>query len=349
MNTDAECLNAMARECVAMLPATMSHEPSKARSSRTEAEYQRMAHVLLHRAQTLPGGLVAAVQDTGSARTFYKRMSALKFHCRLLVTQHLEGLSAAQNLDWERLEEVLSRLHELLCALITLKQQGMTQPSRKRRSKRQALRGLPSTWREDLCERGAHGKYSDALLISALTGARPSEVVTGINTRLQYDESLGMETVCLYVTGSKVTAHQGQPHRFVAYAVDDTHPLVAVLVKRLRAATNTELQIQIGKAVNFTAELKRLGHCLWPEHAHAITATCFRHQWSADVKATGDVDAASRGLGHRSAKTRRYYGIAHQARDGHALRPVRIEADLPVKVLRTSPQPAMPTPRAQLE
>lgn len=339
MSTDAERLNAMARECGAMLPAALPHELSKVRSSCTEAEYLRMAHVLLQRAQALPGGLAAAVQDTGSARTFHKRMAALKFCCRHIVIQHLEGLSTAQNFDWERLADVLPRLHEQLCALITLKQQGMTQPKRKRRSKRQALRGLPSTWREDLCERGARGKYSDALLISALTGARPGEVVTGIDTWLQYDESLGMETVCFHVTGAKVTAHQGQPHRFVAYAVDDTHPLVAALVRRLCTEPCRKLHIKIANAANFTAEIQRLGRNLWREHAHALTATCFRHQWSADVKALGDADAASRGLGHRSAKTRRHYGTAHQAQNGHALHPVRIQADLPVKLLRSQPQP----------
>ena len=345
MSTDAERLSAMARECAAMLPAALPHEPSKGRSSRTEAEYLRMAGVLLQRAQALRGGLVVAVQDTGSARTFHKRIAALKFHCRHLVTQHLEGLSSAQNLDWERLAEVLPPFHEQLCALITLKQQGMTQPRRKRRSKRQALRGLPSTWREDLCERGARGKYSDALLILALTGARPGEVVTGIDTWLQYDESLGMETVCFYVTGAKVTTHQGQPHRFVAYAADDTHPLVAVLVRRLSAESGRKLRIKIAKAGNLTAEIQRLGRNLWREHAHALTATCFRHQWSADVKASGDADAASRGLGHRSAKTRRHYGTAHQSRSVHALHPVRIQADLPVKMLQSQPQPQ---PQAQM-
>ncbi|MDY0965103.1 hypothetical protein [Massilia sp. CFBP9026] len=347
MSTDAERLNAMARECGVMLPAALPHELSKVRSSCTEAEYLRMAHVLLQRAQALPGGLAAAVQDTGSTRTFHKRMAALKFCCRHLVIQHLEGLCTAQNFDWERLADVLPRLHEQLSALITLKQQGMTQPKRKRRSKRQALRGLPSTWREDLCERGARGKYSDALLISALTGARLSELVTGIDTRLQYDESVGMETVCLYVTGAKVATHQGQPHRIVAYAVDDPHPLVAALVRRLCTEPGRKLYVKIVSAGNFTVEIQRLGRSLWREHAHALTATCFRHQWSADLKASGDADAASRGLGHRSAKTRRYYGTAHQARGGHALQPVRIEADLPVKARQSQTRPDVQAPRPE--
>ncbi|HMW17919.1 MAG TPA: hypothetical protein PKN13_11860 [Accumulibacter sp.] len=130
-----------------------------------------------------------------------------------------------------------------------------------------------------------------------------------------------------------------QRYRFMAYAVEDTHPLVATLVKRLSAMPGRKLDIHVAKAGNFTAEVQRLARALWPDHGHAITATCFCHQWSADVKSTGDADAASRGLGHRSAKTRKYYGTAHQARDRHAVRPVQIEADLPVRALPIRARP----------
>lgn len=85
-------------------------------------------------------------------------------------------------------------------------------------------------------------------------------------------------------------------------------------------------------AGNFTAEVQRLASAFWPKHGYAITGTCFRHQWSVDVNSTGDADAASQGLGHRSVKTQKYYGTAHQAREGHAVRPVRIEADLSLRV-----------------
>lgn len=147
--------------------------------------------------------------------------------------------------------------------------------------------------------------------------------------------------------GIKVKAQQGQRFRFMAYAAEDTHPLVAALVKRLSPLPDKKLEIHVATAGNFTAEVQRLTRALWPEHGHAITATCFRHQWAADVKASGDGDAASRGLGHRSAKTRRHYGTAHQARGGHALRPVRIEADLPVKTLRPNHCPGIPALRIE--
>ncbi len=347
MNVDADRLNIIARECLGMLPRALPQALSTGRSSRTEAEYLRMAHVLLDRAPFTPGGLAGAVQATHSPRTFHKRLAALRFYCRRLVSEHLDVRSVSQDLDWHRLADVLPRLHEQLCALVTLNEQGMTQPRLKRRSKRKALKGLPPTWREDLYERGATGKYADALLASALTGARPGEVVKGITAWLQHDEALGIETLCLYVQGIKVKAQQGQRYRLMTYAAEDTHPLVAALVKRLGLLPGRKLHIHVAKAGNFTAEVQRLARALWPEHGHTITATCFRHQWSSDVKASGDGDATSHGLGHRSAKTRRHYGMAHQARGGHALRPVRIEADLPVRTFRPNLYPDTPALRIE--
>lgn len=347
MNVDADRLNIIARECLGMLPRALPQALSTGRSSRTEAEYLRMTHVLLDRAPFTPGGLAGAVQATHSPRTFHKRLAALRFYCRRLVSEHLDVRSVSQDLDWHRLADVLPRLHEQLCALVTLNEQGMTQPRLKRRSKRKALKGLPPTWREDLYERGATGKYADALLASALTGARPGEVVKGITAWLQHDEALGIETLCLYVQGIKVKAQQGQRYRLMTYAAEDTHPLVAALVKRLGLLPGRKLHIHVAKAGNFTAEVQRLARALWPEHGHTITATCFRHQWSSDVKASGDGDATSHGLGHRSAKTRRHYGMAHQARGGHALRPVRIEADLPVRTFRPNLYPGTPALRIE--
>ena len=64
MSVDADSLNAIARECVAMLPTALPQEPSTGRSSHTEAEYLHLAQVLLQRAQFTPGGLAAAVQKT---------------------------------------------------------------------------------------------------------------------------------------------------------------------------------------------------------------------------------------------------------------------------------------------
>lgn len=124
MSLNTDHLNAIARECLAMLPTALPQAPSAGRSSHTEAEYLRMAQVLQKRAEATPGGLVTAVQATQSPRTFHKRLAALRFYCRQLVSEYLDVRSASQDLDWPRLTDVLPRLHEQLRALITLNEQG---------------------------------------------------------------------------------------------------------------------------------------------------------------------------------------------------------------------------------
>lgn len=341
-------LVATVRTCLDTLSAIRPKGEPTSQSAATQAEYLKLARQLIRQGNSADGGLVAVVRNTGRPTTFYKRLAALRYHCfhsiDVLATELPQALDATIQ---ERLQASCHELLMTMQALITLQRQGMTQPRRKRRSKRQALRGLPPTWREDLCARGVRGKYADALLISALTGARPAEVAAGIDAWVEFDDLLGRDILCLYVTGAKVKASQGQPSRFVAYSANDTHPLIAALVKRLSSEPGKKLRVQIAKAGNFTTEIQRLGRSLWRDHGHTITATCFRHQWSADLKASGDGDAASRGLGHRSAKTRRHYGTAHQARGGHALRPVRIEANLPVKALQSQARPDVRAPQPE--
>ncbi len=336
------------RACLNALPAIKSKGEPTSKSAATQEEYLKLARQLLHRGNTGEDDLVSVVSNTGRSTTFYKRLAALRYHCLWSVGAMSSALPQAWDTSTrERLMASCSQLLMTMRALVRLQQQGMTQPRSKRRSKRQALRGLPSTWREDICARGMHGKYADALLISALTGARPSELAKGIDVWVEFDDLLRKDILCLHVIGAKVKASQGQPNRFVAYAEDDTHPLVAALVKRLSTEPGKKLRVKIAEAGNFTAEIQRLARSLWRNHDHAITATCFRHQWSADLKASADGDAASRGLGHRSAKTRRHYGMAHQARGGHALRPVRIEADLPVRTFRPNLYPGTPALRIE--
>jgi len=65
------------------------------------------------------------------------------------------------------------------------------------------------------------------------------------------------------------------------------------------------------------------------------------------MKANGDDEATSRGLGHISAETRRLYGTAAQASKGERVRPLFVDAQRPVKARcrgpcskrRTNPMP----------
>jgi integrase len=106
---------------------------------------------------------------------------------------------------------------------------------------------------------------------------------------------------------------------------------MAMLNSSLSATEDASLVVKIEKALNFTVEVRRLAASLWPNHRHAVTPYCFRHQWAADAKLAGTADAVSRGLGHLSNKTQRRYGTASQAGHGRVLRPVEVEAERAIR------------------
>lgn len=195
------------RACLNALPAIKSKGEPTSKSAATQGEYLKLARQLLHRGSTGEDDLVSVVSNTGRSTTFYKRLAALRYHCLWSVGAMSSALPQAWDTSTrERLMASCSQLLMTMRALVRLQQQGMTQPRSKRRSKRQALRGLPSTWREDICARGMHGKYAYALLISALTGARPSELATGIDVWVEFDDLLRKNILCLHVIGVKVKA-----------------------------------------------------------------------------------------------------------------------------------------------
>lgn len=340
-------LIATAQACMELLPSIKLSNLATGRTERTEAEYLRLAEALIQRSSTYPKGLVQAVQDTHRSSTFFKRMSALKFYFRRKVELYFAQLSEAPEAEWPRLVEVISTLHLQLLDLTNLQQQGMTQPRRKRKSKRQSLKGLPPDWRIQLCQRGANGKYFLALVVSSLLGARPSELAKGIRVYVAHDKDLNQTVLRLHAEGVKVKQQQGQPNRYVSYAIDDLDPLVRTLLHEVNRSGRKELMVAIENPGNYSKEIERLSRSLWPMHPQTITAYCFRHQWSADLKRAGNADAASRGLGHRSAKTRRNYGTANQAHGAHCLRPISIEADQPVIGLRSQFCPDLITPQAE--
>lgn len=225
----------------------------------------------------------------------------------------------------------LQQHEQRLQALKRLRQEGMTAQRTQRRSKRQSLAGLPTNWRTDLCKRAADGRYLFPLMVLAMTGCRPSELVAGIQIWRAQDIATGKDLIHFRIRGAKVKASQGQPYRTISYEARDSHPLIVVLNELLLAQEDSQVFAQIGSAINLTIEIRRLAHCLWPKHKHTVTAYCFRHQFAADLKASDDEEATSRGLGHLSARTRRLYGTAAQASKGHRNRPLRVEAERPVK------------------
>lgn len=300
-------------------------------SERTRHDYVKLAKSLLRRSNE-GQGLRAVVLGTSRPSTFFKRLASLRYFLHL---QHMELMAALQNLKSEAqglaLQEQLSLHLDQLLSLHEIQQSGLCSQRRKRKSKRQALKGLPIDWREQLCERGKAGKYAAALAVAAVSGCRPSELQRGIRVWRQYDESHGADLIYIEIEGSKVKENQGQPRRVITYSELNPHPLVCAVNRLLDEQDDASLFAKIDSAINFSVEVRRLANRLWPDHKESITAYCFRHQWSSDMKRAGNADAVSRGLGHASAKTRRSYGTAGQAKAGGGLRPLAINADRTVK------------------
>lgn len=319
------------REMQAMLPA----DEFASLSSKTRQEYRKLGRTLLNRVRYAEGGVVEVLNATQRPPTFYKRLAALRYCLYADLVECLEGLHSvltALPVDRSQVTTIhtqLQQLRALFREFEMARQGGHTGERRKRASKRQALRGIPGDWREQLYARAAKGKYADAILVAALTGCRPEELRRGVLIRRVDNPLSGLSEIGFEIGGAKVKAHQGQPRRLISYSATDSHPLIMALSTRL--AEQGELLVRIDSPANFTVEVRRLARSLWPKHKQAITAYCLRHQWSADMKLLGDADSVSQGLGHVSAKTRRNYGQANQASSRHALRPIAIEAERPVR------------------
>lgn len=332
MNNLPAQIQHVAQQCSKILEAV---QPRGGRfadpSTKTQIEYLRQTTQLIQRTRHTKGGLVEVIQSTAHISTFRKRLAALRYFLhdqqQQLFRRLKQPIVPAPEILYLELRQHLEQLQDLA----KLQQEGMRNQRAKRRSKRQALAGLPSNWRTALCKRAADGRYIFPLIVLALTGCRPSELVKGIHLWRSRDETEAKDLIHFSIQGVKVKSTQGQPRRTITYAADDPHPLVVVINKLLDTQEEPHVLAKIDSAVNLTVEIRRLANCLWPKHKQPVTAYCFRHQWAADIKANSDEDAASRGLGHISAKTRRFYGTANQASTAQRLRPLRVEAERPLK------------------
>lgn len=300
-------------------------------SESTQTDYVRLATTLLIRSREIGIELKAVINDTTSPRTFQKRIAAFRYFLHMRYHQLIYDLREANDGQRQKLLPEMQQFLKLLQAFTHLQKTGLQTTRRKRKSKRQALSGLPDDWRDALYERSKAGKYGLAILVASLSGCRPAELQKGIRIWRTYDARLQSDVINIEIKGAKVKATQGQPHRLIRYRVLDSHPLIVAMNSLLDQQLLQALQVQISSTINFTVEIRRLSKSLWPAHPHAITAYCFRHQWAADAKRTQPADSVSQGLGHLSAKTRSNYGQAQQSRQTGMLDPLAISAERSIR------------------
>ena len=318
---------------------TLSHLRSKSMSisTKTESEYLRLGHLLFSRAKK-EGCIKRVIRDTGSARTYHKRIAAA---CHYVYAFIKHAANGAQELLSDESTDRISRQKRLsarvdnfvkhLPGICELLSEGFVGKRSPRLSKRVALAGLPVNWPQLVCEKAASGKYHLPSLILSATGCRPAELQRGVLFWIGRSGELQAECLFMQVKGVKVREEQGQPDRIIAYRTTCSDSIIQALIAHLDAAgkRNEGLVVSVESSGNFSKELVRLARILWPGHRHTISAICYRHQTAANVKKHNGGDAASRVLGHRSRKTRRNYGTAGQGRS--AMVPDHVATTFPLK------------------
>jgi integrase len=191
---------------------------------------------------------------------------------------------------------------------------GFVAGQKKRTPYRRLLRGLPHDWVERALYAvvTSRGDLHAALLVLALTGARPSEVSSA---EFEYT-SVGLN---IKLNCAKRAVHMRQHdeilfRRVVPFRRDDGGPWVETLCSLLKfypAATCPLAEVTPSRLAELCV---RVGGSAFPKRKQALRASCFRNQLSADLKASGiERSVIAYMLGHDVRRTAGYYGTAKQA------------------------------------
>jgi len=184
-------------------------------------------------------------------------------------------------------------------------------------SKRVRLRGLPTDWREKMFAGLRSGsKYQDVVAVLSATGARPAEFVKGIEVTLEDPETLHFKIEGVKTHGGKY----GQAERSFSVAVDRQE---LVYLRDRLMETNGPLIVK-ASAGALSDKVRQLSEKVFPNLKSTVSAYVFRHQVSADLKASGLLDTdVSAALGHSVDETKGYYGAAQSARSTGGVKNIR--------------------------
>ena len=151
-----------------------------------------------------------------------------------------------------------------------------------RRSKRQDLSGLPDDWQNRIINRMK--KYTDQALVTAVTGCRPTELVSGV--QLAIDDLT--EELVAKVVGAKSTETTGQEWRIMRWPPDSSFALVQRLRDRIVEHHHApNVRITTDNAKIFSGAMVAASKREWPSRKSRTTPTCMRHQATSDMKASG--------------------------------------------------------------
>lgn len=281
------------------------------------------------------GTFIGYALQTRSASTWFGRRAALLYAFRKILRKHLaeqdklqRSLKAANvpvdSGQWDGWRDLVRRAGIWMEGIDQLQNTpGPAVNTRKpRHSKRKDMKGLSDDWRERIVLRCQ--KYRHAVLVSAVTGCRPDELVKGVNLSIAGGELIAE------ITGSKVTEESGQPWRRLTWPVDSDSPLVTMLVAEVRSGLSVA---KIEDARIYSGAVRAAGEREWPGRKKKISPYCFRHAAASDMKASGIGDSAiSQALGHCADVARSYYGQWQQGAAGSGVSPMRVESARAVRM-----------------
>lgn len=277
-------------------------------SEDTRNEYIKLAKQLLSKRSRNKQNLRKIISSTRSKYTYYKRIASLRYY---ILQIGAESAKTLMEKHCPIAENNIKKADEDIQAIFDIIKNGLDEKFSKPVSKRSSLKGLPDNWMDQICNHNKNSKYRDAFHVAALTGCRPSELKKGVSVTYKLNAS-GESELTFKIIGSKVTTQSGQEWRTITYHNIERMGYFSEFLESIKEAETKK--INIDSPVNFTQEIRRIAKHLWSDHKKPITAYCFRHQFSANLKKLKIGDDTSKALGHRSTKTRRLYGTASQAR-----------------------------------
>jgi integrase len=301
-------------------------------SAKTEADYTRKAIRLIGQGEPDAPLVLALMADTLKASTWFSRKASIQFYARRKIREMLKEQDAIQRRlqetpgnddladEWSRIVGRLKPWCDLLAAIPS----GFPVPPEKREprhSKRKDLAGLPEDWPTKILMK--QEMYYLPFLTAAVTGCRPEEITKGIEFKIE-DGKLTVK-----IQGAKVTNTAGQPWRKMEWRLP-RDGLVNILATQVRQAGGS-LTVHLESPKNFSTNVRDTARSIWPQRKTDVRPYSLRHQFAANMKASGASDEdIAKAMGHTTVTTAQYYGTAKQAK-GSSVHPDRVEATRAVK------------------
>ena len=183
------------------------------------------------------------------------------------------------------------------------------------RAKRIFTSRLPSDWREEVWQSISETNTAlrNAVAVLQLTGCRPWELARGVTVELNSENPEWGKVLLFTINGAKVgqipdrngNLHdRGQPERNIVVPI--TSPLAQYLAD-LIATSNRQVIRYHSKSIS--NRLSEISHQLYPRRREHISAYCYRHAFSSDIKdSVPEVNTRAAALGHLSDYSQGRYG-----------------------------------------